>query len=60
MGVLPHNYDELFDQIDAGFFSGDSFRNEAALKEVEDYLGRWQREIVSIRECLAEEAKEEV
>lgn len=43
------------DSIDAGFFSGDTFHSEEALARIEWYMGRWQREIVNIREMLAEQ-----
>jgi hypothetical protein len=52
-GRLPGHTEKLFDAIDAGFFSGDTFHNEEALKRFDWYIARWRREIVSIREMLA-------
>lgn len=49
----PDTEDQL-DSIDAAFFSGDSFHNEADLEKVEYYLGRWSREVDSIKEMLAD------
>lgn len=51
--------EEAFDTIDAGFFSGDTFNNEDALKRVEYYLSRWTRQMVCIRQVLADDATEE-
>lgn len=42
------------DEIDAGFFSGDAFHSEEAIARIEWYMGRWQRELVNIKEMLAE------
>ncbi len=44
--------EEACDAIDAGFFSGDSFQNEEAIKRIEWYIARWQREIVEIKKEL--------
>lgn len=43
---------EICDDLDASIFSGDSFHNEAALRELEHYLARWQRGVAAIREML--------
>ena len=42
--------EEGIDLIDASFFSGDSFRSKDNLAEIEKYLGRWNREVVRIKE----------
>ena len=44
-------------EIDAAFFSGDSFLTEEAMRRMEYFIGRWQREMASIREMLKEEGK---
>lgn len=53
-GRLPAHTEQLFDAIDAGFFSGATFYNEDALARFEWYVARWQREVVSIRQVLKE------
>jgi hypothetical protein len=53
--ALENWAEHALDQLDAGFFSGDTFHGEGALARVEWYLGRWQREIVNIREMLRNE-----
>lgn len=50
---LPAQIEDLFDRIDAGFFTGDVFHNEERLQRVEWYMGRWRREAQSIRDALA-------
>ena len=42
--------EEACECIDAGFFSGDAFHDPGSLKEIEEYMGRWAREITSIKE----------
>jgi hypothetical protein len=54
IGNLPGHTERLFDGIDAGFFSGDTFHNEDSLARLEWYVARWQREVVAIRSMLAE------
>jgi len=46
--------EDACDEIDAGFFSGDSFHDADALERIEWYMTRWQREIVNIRKIMAE------
>ena len=41
---------EACEQIDAGFFSGDTFHSRESLEEIEDYIKRWQREIENIKQ----------
>jgi hypothetical protein len=58
-GVVPPPLKEswaesAFDEIDAGFFSADTFHSEEAIARAEWYMGRWAREIVAIRETLKE------
>ena len=51
---------EALEEIDAAFFSGDTFHDPEALKEVEEYLGRWQREITSIKEDVLSHSEDGV
>lgn len=44
------------EEIDAALFSGDEFFNPECVKELELYLGRWQRKLVEFKE-LTEEVK---
>jgi hypothetical protein len=59
MSKLEDWAEEACEQIDAGFFSGDTFDNEEALAEIEDYLGRWTRRAAEIRRDLEEQKLEE-
>lgn len=45
---------EVCDDLDASLFSGDAFHDEAALRELEHYLARWNREAARIRKMLAD------
>ena len=45
---------EAIDEIDAAFFSGDQFHDDAALQEIERFLIRWGKEVANIREMLNE------
>lgn len=47
---------EVCDDLDASIFTGDCFYDEDALRELEHYLGRWNREAARIRQVLAERA----
>lgn len=38
-----------FELIDAAFFTGDTFLNEKAIEEAEEYMARWQRRIIALR-----------
>jgi hypothetical protein len=40
---------EAFELIDAALFSGDSFHDEQATEEAEEYLERWEREFQVIK-----------
>jgi len=51
--------EEACESIDAGFFSGDTFHDEESLKEIEYYLGRWNRETERIKKMLEELKSEE-
>jgi hypothetical protein len=53
-GKLPSHTERFFDGIDAGFFSGDTFHNEEALKRFEWYVVRWQKEVANIRQMMTE------
>ena len=46
------------EEIDAAFFSGDTFFEEESLVEIECYVKRWKREIVNIKKVNAEKEKE--
>lgn len=46
--------EELCDQLDAGLFTGSGFHDEDAVKELETYLIRWQREAERIKNELIE------
>jgi len=46
-------------QIDAAFFSADTFHSDEAVRLMEYYLGRWNREIERIKEMLEEMKGEE-
>lgn len=48
-GLLNPATEDACDHIDACFFSGDSFHSPDAIKRIEFYLGRWQRELASIK-----------
>jgi hypothetical protein len=49
----------ICEQIDAAFFSADTFHSKKAVKMMEFYLGRWNMELESIKEMLAEMKGEE-
>ena len=50
---------EACEQIDAGFFSGDTFHSKEALDEIGFYIGRWTRQMAIIQEFLKEEKSSE-
>jgi hypothetical protein len=50
--------EEACNEIDAGFFSGDTFHYPESIARIEFYLGRWQRELERIKQWRAEEARE--
>ncbi len=56
---MNDNIEEMFDGIDAAFFTGDSLRSEDALNRAEWYMARWLREIVNIRAALGEKNTED-
>jgi hypothetical protein len=45
---------EVCDDLDASIFTGDSFYDEEALRELEHYLARWTREAARIRKMLSD------
>lgn len=45
---------ELLDDIDASVFNGDVFNSTEGVKLLELYVSRWQRELGSIKEIVAE------
>lgn len=51
MTELPQWLDKAMNDIDAGFFSGDTFLSQDNRKALESYMARWQRWIA---ERLAE------
>jgi hypothetical protein len=50
---LPDWATNALENIDAGFFSGDTFDGERAMAVVEQYMARWTRAIAQIREFNA-------
>jgi hypothetical protein len=50
---------EAIQEIDAAFFSGDSFHDEAELKEIERFLIRWGKKVANIHEMLNERSEED-
>lgn len=50
---------EVCDDLDASIFTGDSFHDEEALRELEHYLARWTREAARIRQVLVERSKDQ-
>jgi len=49
-------HDDIIDEFDAAIFTGDAFRSEEALSDLETALARWQREAQEIRQSLVAEA----
>ncbi len=49
---MPDDIEELFDTIDAGFFTGDGFHNKEACDRIEEYIGRWELQLIDIRKSL--------
>ncbi len=45
---------EACEQIDAAFFSADTFHDDEAVKMMEYYMGRWNRELENIKKMLEE------
>ena len=58
--ALERDVEEACDQIDAGFFSGDTFESPEALKRIEWYLGRWCRQIAVIKQRQEEDGGQNV
>lgn len=50
---LPNWTTNALENIDAGFFSGDTFLDEPAMAVVEQYMARWTRQIAANREFNA-------
>jgi len=46
--------EESCDNIDAAFFSGDTFHNLASLNDIKYYLARWNKEAKVIEDILEE------
>ena len=42
---LPHNLDDVIDEIDAALFSGDAFMDIDNIYVLERMLLRWQKEL---------------
>ena len=49
---LPSWAINALDEIDAGVFTGDTFIEEKAVKELEWYMNRWTREIEIRKEAI--------
>ncbi len=45
MNITPIWLKNACEEIDAGFFSGDTFESEEARKLIKEYIERWQRQI---------------
>jgi hypothetical protein len=58
-GRFEHWTERACDQIDAGFFSGDTFHYPESIERIEWYLGRWSRELARIKQREAEETIEQ-
>ena len=43
------------DEIDASIFSGDTFHDQRAITEMEEYLARWTRGLAEIKTLLQNE-----
>jgi hypothetical protein len=51
--TLPSWATNALENIDAGFFSGDTFLDEREMAVVEQYMARWTRQIADNREFNA-------
>jgi hypothetical protein len=49
---MNKNAEKACEEVDAMVFSSDALHSEEAIKQFQDYLDRWQREAVKIREML--------
>lgn len=56
--ALDTQTDEMMDNIDAAFFSGDRFHDAEAVEQAEFYVGRWQRELERIKVMLTQREKD--
>lgn len=50
---------DVCDDLDASIFSGDAFHDADALRELEHYLTRWNREAARIRKALEEPGEQQ-
>ena len=50
--MLPKWAIDACEEIDAGFFSGDSFLNKKAMNELEWYLNRWTKQLKLNQEAM--------
>lgn len=55
MSVLKEWVKEALEDVDAGLFTCDTFHSEEALKELNIYIVRWQKQMSSIRQEFEEE-----
>jgi len=44
-----------FEEIDAAFFSGDTFHSEEDREQAKEYIERWQRELKVLEDAAEEE-----
>jgi len=58
--MIHPSVEEAIDQIDAAFFSGDTFRDQESAERIGYFLRRWQVELASILNSLAEEIGDEI
>ena len=57
MNIHP-NVLNAFEEIDSSLFSGDSFYNLSNLKELENFLFRWEKRKNEIKESVLAEMEE--
>ena len=55
LDMLRPEYEEMFDTLDAAFFSGDELYDKEALLRVEMYIERWQRRVLELKPLIAQE-----
>ncbi len=50
--MLPDHIEQACDMIDAVLFTGTSFYDNTNLKELRNYLKRWEKEMQSIERAM--------
>ena len=56
---LPYDLDEHLDNVDAAMFSGDTFTTRENIEELEEYINRWNRQIIQNKLAIIEDELEE-